>query len=236
MQPHPFDHLREPLLRAGISPRHVKRYLTELAEHYDDAIHDEERRGASHAEAEHAARARLGDDEHLVESALARPELRSVAARFPGLIFGAGPVLSYIALIVGITLAVANVVGIPHGPVSQSFAQAAAALCVFFDRVLPALIALAVVALAVQQRHVGRWPLIGAAIIALVGGTTDITIQFPPTIGMEGELQIESTLIPIFTDALGVVKPAPFVAGLLRAAVIFAVGTAPYFWRRRIVA
>jgi hypothetical protein len=34
----PFENLRERLLRAGVAPRHVQRYLRELSDHYEDVV------------------------------------------------------------------------------------------------------------------------------------------------------------------------------------------------------
>ncbi|MGO8720256.1 MAG: permease prefix domain 1-containing protein [Acidobacteriaceae bacterium] len=58
--PKPFYELRERLLRAGVVPRHVRRYLAELTDHLADLRAEEERAGRSRAEAESAALVRLG--------------------------------------------------------------------------------------------------------------------------------------------------------------------------------
>jgi hypothetical protein len=59
--PKPLRELRERLLRAGIAPRHVWRYLRELTEHLADLRTEEIAAGHSPAEAENAALARLGN-------------------------------------------------------------------------------------------------------------------------------------------------------------------------------
>ena len=41
----PFGELRERLLRAGVAPRHVRRYLNELDDHLADLRAEEERAG-----------------------------------------------------------------------------------------------------------------------------------------------------------------------------------------------
>ena len=43
--------LREQLLRAGVGPRHVRRYLVELREHWADLTAEEERDGRNPEEA-----------------------------------------------------------------------------------------------------------------------------------------------------------------------------------------
>ena len=56
-----WGELRERLLRAGVAPRHVRRYVTELEEHLSDLRAEEEHAGRSKAEAEQAARELWGD-------------------------------------------------------------------------------------------------------------------------------------------------------------------------------
>jgi hypothetical protein len=50
-----FDKLRERLLRAGVAPRHVHRYLNELSDHLADLTAEEERDGRNPGDAESAA-------------------------------------------------------------------------------------------------------------------------------------------------------------------------------------
>jgi hypothetical protein len=45
--PKPFDELRERLLRAGIAPRYVRRYLSELADHLADISAERNARAAA---------------------------------------------------------------------------------------------------------------------------------------------------------------------------------------------
>lgn len=89
--------LREQLLRAGVAPRHVRRYVTELHEHWLDLVAEEERGGRTRAEAEGLARSRLGRVEDLARAMTERPELRSWTARAPWLVLGAGPALALAA-------------------------------------------------------------------------------------------------------------------------------------------
>ncbi len=86
-----FDHLRERLLQGGIAPRHVRRYLRELGDHLDDLAAAEREAGQSEEAALRIARARLGEEDNLAAAMLARPELKSWAARLPWLVFGVAP-------------------------------------------------------------------------------------------------------------------------------------------------
>ncbi len=74
-----FRDLEERLLREGVSPRHVRRYLTELRDHLADLRAEEERAGRQGVEAESAAVARLGSEEELATAMLRRRELRPIA-------------------------------------------------------------------------------------------------------------------------------------------------------------
>lgn len=92
MKSQPLKSLSERLLRAGVAHRHVSRYMRELHDHYEDALREELAKGLDRSLAEQTAWARLGNEEELARSVLAQPALRSTAARFPLLVFGAAPV------------------------------------------------------------------------------------------------------------------------------------------------
>jgi len=79
----PFDRLGERLLTAGIAPRHVRRYLTELNEHLDDLRTEEKGAGHDPEIANARALARLGTADDLAAAMAGRPEFRSWAAREP---------------------------------------------------------------------------------------------------------------------------------------------------------
>jgi hypothetical protein len=58
-----FDALKERLLRAGIGPRRVRRYLAELTDHLAELTAQEEAAGDRPAEAATRARILLGSDD-----------------------------------------------------------------------------------------------------------------------------------------------------------------------------
>ena len=86
-----FDELRERLLQAGIAPRYVRRYLSELADHLADMRAEEERSGRSRAEAECTALLRLGGIEELARAVIDQPQFQSWSARAPWATFGLAP-------------------------------------------------------------------------------------------------------------------------------------------------
>ena len=87
-----FDELRERLLHAGIAPRHVRRYVGELRDHFDDLVREETANGASRNAAETKARTRLGSDDDLAETSCWRGRICApLMARYPWAVFGVGP-------------------------------------------------------------------------------------------------------------------------------------------------
>ncbi|HJR57529.1 MAG TPA: hypothetical protein VJ798_13215 [Rhizomicrobium sp.] len=87
-----FEDLREELLRGGIAPRHVRRYLRELEEHYADLYAAQREAGFDQSDAEIRARALLGEDENLAKAMLEQRDFRAISARFPWLVFPLTPV------------------------------------------------------------------------------------------------------------------------------------------------
>ncbi len=87
----PLNELRERLLRAGVAPRHVRRYLSELSDHLTDLRAEEELAGRSRVEADAAALARLGGIDGLAKAMIERREFQSWSARAPWAVFGFGP-------------------------------------------------------------------------------------------------------------------------------------------------
>ena len=78
-----FDQLASELLRAGVSPRHVRRTVIELSDHFDDLVDNAIGQGVDVRDAEARALRDLGEFPDLVLAARERPELRSWANRFP---------------------------------------------------------------------------------------------------------------------------------------------------------
>jgi hypothetical protein len=235
-----LESLGERLLRAGIAPRHVRRYLAELRDHLDDAAREESARGLDDWAAERAAWARLGDDEHLAQSVLSRPELRSVGARFPGIVFGAAPVVVWIA---AVALTLSALALLPEasasrtGPAPSWQLLVAYWVCFSYLRVLPVVLGAAALAASARQRLSSLWPMVGAALLALIGGTTGIDLVLVSAADDKGHLTVGSTLIPFFLpfpDSLGKADVAALAQGLARAGFMLAISLTPYLvWRRR---
>src|SRR6185312_4452512 len=87
----PFRELRERLLRAGVAPRHARRYLNELADHLADLTAEEERAGRSRTDAESAALTRLGGIDDLAKAMTEQRQFQSWSVRTPWAMFSLTP-------------------------------------------------------------------------------------------------------------------------------------------------
>ena len=180
--PPSFEHLRERLLRAGIGPRHVTRYLRELSEHYDDAVRNEEQRGAPLVEAERLALARMGEDDALVQVVLARPELRAFSARYPWAVYGLGSLAAFAATLAAaallnilfLTVAAVIFISLQTSPDLPSWITVSmAGFSIFATHGLPLLIGAGIVVSAVRQRMPAFWPVVGIAVVSILGSLTN---------------------------------------------------------------
>ena len=190
--------LREQLLRAGVGPRHVRRYLIELREHWADLTAEEERGGRSPAEAAAVALTRLGRVEELARTMIERRELRSWTAQAPWVVLGAGPVLGLIAGW-GIALFIlwsgwTWFVGGSRTP----FVPIHGFPIAYFEvgRILyysaPLLSGWAMIVVAWRQRLQSVWPVIlGSLAVALVGATGGVDVHPPAVPGETGNVGIQ---------------------------------------------
>ncbi len=98
----PFHELRERLLRAGIAPRHVRRYLSRAHQSFADLRAEEERAGCTPADARirgaqppwRDGRARWGDDRAASRSGLVRSGRRGRPSAWPRSPFSLEPTSS----------------------------------------------------------------------------------------------------------------------------------------------
>ena len=95
--PKPFDELREQLLRAGVAPRHVRRYLTELTDHLADLRREEMHSARNAGDAEVEAFARLGNMDDLAKAMIEQRQFQSWCARAPWAMFSLAPTLALAA-------------------------------------------------------------------------------------------------------------------------------------------
>ena len=176
MQPQQFESLGERLLRSGIAPRHVRRYLRELRDHYDDAVQGELRKGADRAAAEESASKRLGETDHLVESALARPELLSWSRRWPWAVYIVAPLLLFPAAFVATILVMVGLTPATELPYPVPLLEILKAIRLLNLYVLP-VIAASGFALLARRRGVSRgWAWASITLITFVGALPNLDV------------------------------------------------------------
>lgn len=116
-----FPRLKSRLLEKGIPPRHVRRTVAELEDHYRDLVDEAVDNGVSLEEAHKQAAARLGDMDDIIAGMLACPDLRGWAYRHPRIAVVFYPVACLFAL-----PAVPVIAGVSNAPL---LARWGASLC-----------------------------------------------------------------------------------------------------------
>jgi hypothetical protein len=185
--PAPFEPLRETLLRAGVAPLHVRRYLSELSDHLSDLVAEETKAGRTAAEVKAAARARLGGEDALAQAMLAQPSLRSWTGRAPWATLVIGPFLMLILAWLLASLVIIALIGYPAHNIGLSpprpvwmppewlprewQVRLGTALLDLVQVCGPLLIAGWVALLAAGQRSRLIWPLLGCAVVAVFGAS-----------------------------------------------------------------
>lgn len=239
-----FDRLSERLLTAGIAPRHVRRYVRELSDHFDDLVREEQEGGAARELAETRALSRLGQESDLADAMLSRPELKSLTSRFPWAVFGLGPVALLALSVVGalyLEVWLLNhpggvftyLTGQPPGPVTARLATRVFTvyntLAVY---IAPLLFAWLFYWVGARQRMRPAWIVTGVALICVLGGFQNLIFYDKGYVG-GGVLLIESGLVSPFVHFTGdsFFSPFPYAEGFARAAMNLAIAGGVWWWR-----
>jgi len=229
--PKPFIELRERMLRAGVAPRHVRRYLTELADHLADLISEEERAGHTRADAQTTALIRLGSVADLANAMIEQRQFTSWSTRAPWAVFGLAPLLLlsaawFIALLIlwsgwQIFLPGADT---PFGASRvDSFGNLYFQLGKSIYFTAPFLVGWGIELIAARQRIKAVWPMIGLVSIAWLGGTVQVQASRSSVSGGLGHIRMDFILGPSVHGVPG---------GLFNALIILSVMLLPYFvWR-----
>jgi hypothetical protein len=169
----PFDALEDRLLRGGIAPRHVKRYLRELTEHLADLTEAQRDLGYDEADARVRARAALGPDSELADAMLKQRDFRSFSARFPWAVFSVGAILVLFAgtafpvLLVGIGGKLALILSlIEKGTVEPPGLQATIRLLLETGNLLALPLAVLLMSVIVRRQRLSPlWLLLSLAVL-----------------------------------------------------------------------
>jgi hypothetical protein len=220
-----FNELRESLLQAGIAPRHVKRYLTELAEHFADLTAAEQGVGLNPA-AQSAARIRLGTADNLANAFIQQPQFQSWSTRAPLAIFGAAPLLFLAAawFVACFILWSGWQIFLPGTDTPFVPVNGFAILYFGLGRLLyfsaPLIIGWAIGLTAARQRHRAHWPCLGFALVALAASAFQVHASRLAVPGATG--QVSMRLAPSLLLS----------SSLAHAAVYFSLMLLPYLlWR-----
>jgi len=219
-----FDRLSERLLTAGIAPRHVRRYVRELSDHFDDLVREESEGGASRELAQTRALSRLGHESDLAEAMLARPELRSLTSRFPWAVFGLGPIALLALSVVGgifLEIRIINHTSFVwawfHMQPSPATARVATKIYTAYNTLVvfggPLLFAWLFTWIGTRQRMPQAWIIAGVAIVCVLGGFQNLIFYDTGCRGC-GHLLMQSAFIPPFPH---------FAEGVARAAMNLAI-------------
>jgi len=185
--PAPFDGLEDQLLRGGIAPRHVKRYLRELTEHLADLTEAQAAAGFDADDAAARARAALGPDTELADAMLKQRDFRSLSARFPWAVFSVAPPLvmfigtAFPVLLVGVFAKLAQLLAlIQHGTVEPAWLQVTIRLLLETGNLLALPLAmLAMTVIVWRQRLSPAWLLL--SLLVLWPLIFCASIEFPAT-------------------------------------------------------
>jgi hypothetical protein len=192
----PFERLRDRLLTAGISPRHVRRYMGELADHFDDL--EAEAKRAGNPRPQERALERLGAPDDLAQAMIARTELKAWTARAPWAVFLFGPplllaVIDFLSIVLVISLV--KTIGPPPGQVAPGWlVTLAAAVNLIQVYAVPLLLGWIVAAVATRQRLPSLWPLIGLVAIGIIAGINYLHVEVPLAPGEHGEISFGGSI------------------------------------------
>lgn len=194
----PFHELRERLLRAGVAPRHVRRYLGELDDHLADLRAEEGRAGRSQADAEAAALTRLGSVDELAEKMIEKRQFQAWSARAAWAMFGFVPVALlafawFVALLIlwsgwqiFLPGAVTPFVGQPGSIFRLENIYFQTGRMIYFGA--PFFIGWGIGLMAARQRLKMYWPALSLILVAGFAATAQVHANRPATAGGAGHV------------------------------------------------
>jgi len=223
-----FEGLSQRLLRAGIAPRQVKRLVAEIEAHFADLVAELRSAGLSQAESESQAAVRLGTEDVLIANVLAHPELRSWARQRPWLAFVLLPllalavqfVLSMLAAVgvIAFSTQVLGITALYPGPVPW----VVRGLQAYGVWIAPIVAAGAACFLAVRSGAPLIWPIVGCALIAILGAATNASFEWSPAVPRG-----------VLSGGIGLNFPDLGLTSALRVILTILTVLVPVLWLRR---
>ena len=173
--PDAFADLREDLLRAGVSPRRVHRYVRELSDHRADLIEHLQAQGRTRRQAEQESLDRLGSHDTLLLPMLADSRFRSMAARWPALVYLGLPLASQIMLAFLSAVALITAASTPLRPALADLGSGVAILWLAGSVILN----WAAIFAAHRRRASMRWPIFAALAVSGIAAAMNIDVTMP---------------------------------------------------------
>ena len=195
-----FQPLREHLLRGGVSPRQVERYVLELRNHFEDIFAEQHEAGVPSALAETQALERLGSPQALYAFMLAQPRPMAWSTRAPITAYVGAPLLGLAAFAALVTLLLVTIckatsVGQTlHEPMPAWVLSFASAVVQAVNSAAPVLAAWLVCGNADRRRARPLWPSTGIALLAL-SPLGRLVLSPPPMKGSPGEIDLAFDLL-----------------------------------------
>lgn len=176
----PFESLHSALLRVGVSPRYVRRYCAELADHYHMAVEENRSAGLTPEEATVEVCRQLGDEGTLFRSVVQHPAALAFARRRSGITFLLLPIpalyatktlIVLISVLAGLLASRCAVLSIGWMNLVRPIAHLA------LDYGAPLTVALLYCILAHRRGCRPLWPLLSALLIAFVAGCVQFEMR-----------------------------------------------------------
>jgi hypothetical protein len=238
MQPS-FDSLRERLLRAGIAPRRVRRYLAELREHLADLTERERASGLDATQASDRAMSLLGGDAELAKAMIDKGCGRSLAARAPWAVFVMSPLFLLLAALAVNSILMFRLLSPMQGLTPDEMPGSYRALIdlagLVINYLLGAVLSVACIVVALRQRLESGWVWLGLGLIAVLTGLLGFHVhEYPAIPGHKAAVSYSLADVVYWHERVSLA--ASLGVSALRALVLFSMaGIAYHMVRLRLV-
>lgn len=191
-----FHTFKKRLLQCGVNPKYVNRTVNELQDHYVDLKRDAIASGLSDADAKIEALSSIGEEEVIIREVMSKPELKSLAYRFPWAVYGVGSVATLVIsvmIVLFMLVTLGNFLGPEYGlawPVVtwyQSFCNCAGFFIMYG---LTPLLLSGIVISALNREAPPFWPALGCVLVAMVGSGINIYAVWPQSYNEIGSLSL----------------------------------------------
>lgn len=226
----PLEDLRERLLRAGLAPRHVHRYVAELRDHLADLTAHERSAGVDPQTAAERARALLGSDSQLAQAMIDRTP-RSFTARAPWAVVALFPVTLLLCVHWGTALSLmhflAPVRGLAPASMPETYRMLISTVSFVATYLVGPLFLSGCMAIALRQRLSSRWIALGLALVAVFSAGFGFHMHELPATA-DHQAGAVFTMVDFVYRQGRVSVLATLALTLLRASVLFALSMAAF--------